>query len=93
VVTDVGGLHDTVFDADARPSDGTGFVAPAADPLALLDALHRGARGLRVARRRDAIRKRGMQADWSWLAPAQEHLTLYEQLADVSTVDSRTRSA
>ena len=27
VVTDVGGLHDTVVDVDDRPRDGTGFVA------------------------------------------------------------------
>ena len=45
VVTDVGGLHDTVRDADADRRAGTGFVAGGAEPLAVLDALHRAARG------------------------------------------------
>jgi starch synthase len=80
VVTAVGGLRDTVIDADRSPSTGTGFVAaaPAAGPL--VDALHRAVRALRTARRRSAIQRRGMLTDWSWAAPAQAHLELYESI-------------
>ena len=56
IVTDVGGLHDTVVDVDADPSRGTGIVAARADPIEVLDALHRGVRAVvePVPARRDA---------------------------------------
>ena len=41
VVTPVGGLVDTVLDAD-RHRDGTGFVAATLDEAGVVDALHRG---------------------------------------------------
>jgi starch synthase len=81
VVTDVGGLHDTVVDLDADPAEGTGWTAPAPDPLALLDALHRAVRGWSRPAERTAAQRRGMEADWSWSAPAARHLELYERLA------------
>jgi glycogen synthase len=34
------------------------------------------------------MQKRGMAIDWSWTAPAREHLDLYQQLLD----DRRSRS-
>ena len=43
VVTDVGGLHDTVPDADEH-RDGNGFVADRAEAVALVSALFRAAR-------------------------------------------------
>ena len=80
VVTDVGGLHDTVVDIDDQPDDGTGLVARTATPVALLDALHRGVRALGVPTRRQAMQRRGMTADWSWDGPARQHVALYQQL-------------
>ena len=80
VVTDVGGLHDTVVDIDDHPDDGTGLVARTATPVALLDALHRGVRALGVPARRQAMQRRGMTADWSWDGPARQHVALYQQL-------------
>ena len=53
VVTDVGGLHDTVRDAD-RHRDGNGFVAPDADSAALTAALFRAVRRVANPRQRDA---------------------------------------
>jgi starch synthase len=79
VVTDVGGLHDTVADADLE-SDGTGFRAPAATSVAFTSALFRAARHLAAARRRNAIVGRGMKLDWSWARPAAEYIALYERL-------------
>jgi starch synthase len=82
VVTDVGGLHDTVVDADHDRVDGTGFVSGSVDDGGVVDALHRGVRAARNARRRDAIRRRGMSHDWSWAAPAAQHLELYADLLE-----------
>jgi starch synthase len=80
VVTGVGGLRDTVIDADRSPSTGTGFVAASPEPGPLVDALHRAARALRTSRRRTAIQRRGMLTDWSWTGPAQAHVDLYASM-------------
>ncbi len=80
VVTDVGGLHDTVVDADAH-TDGTGFVTDVS-AAGIVDGLHRGVRSLRNANRRRAIQSRGMSIDWSWDVPASQHIDLYQELLD-----------
>ena len=79
VVTAVGGLVDTVTDADVH-RDGTGFVAARAASEDLLAALFRAERRLRDRRRRAAIQKRIMAIDWSWREPAREYLALYHAL-------------
>ncbi|MDH3189569.1 MAG: glycosyltransferase, partial [Acidimicrobiia bacterium] len=66
VVTDVGGLHDTVIDADTDPEGGTGFVAQEVSSVSMADALHRAVKAWRSTRRRGEIRRRGMSRDWSW---------------------------
>jgi starch synthase len=79
VVTDVGGLHDTVIDADASPG-GTGFVARSVTTLHIVDALHRAVRALADGSRRRAIQHRAMTIDWSWRKPAADHAALYARL-------------
>lgn len=79
VVTPVGGLVDTVRDADVH-RDGTGFVAATLDESGVVDALHRGLRAWRHAGRRTAIQRRGMTPDWSWADPARAFLDLYREL-------------
>jgi starch synthase len=81
VVTDVGGLHDTVIDDDRRRGSGTGFVSSTVDTMGIIDALHRAVRVLRQPARRKAMQRRGMSADWSWAVPAAEHLAHYRRLA------------
>jgi starch synthase len=80
VVTDVGGLHDTVQDDDRERGTGTGFVSRTIDGAGLVDALHRAVRALRHPARRKAIQRRGMSADWSWAEPAAENLRYYTEL-------------
>lgn len=80
VVTDVGGLHDTVVDIDSEPTRGTGVTAAHPTSLDLLDAWHRAARAQWNRPRRDAMRRRGMTADWSWREPAQAHVDWYERI-------------
>lgn len=81
IVTDVGGLHDTVIDADHDPSAGTGVVARWPTGAALTDALHRGVALWRDRKRRNAARVNGMSQDWSWAAPAEAHRQIYCALA------------
>lgn len=81
VVTDVGGLHDTVVDADDDPTAGTGILVPTPTAGALVDGLHRGARLWRDRSRRAAARNNGMARDWSWAAPAAAHAAIYAELA------------
>lgn len=78
VVTDVGGLHDTVADADSHPETGNGFVASDATEEAVGDALARAVRAWRSTRRRGELRRRGMMRDWSWSGPAEDYLKIYE---------------
>ena len=80
VVTDVGGLRDTVVDADNDRKNGTGFLAASIDGAGMVDALHRASRAWRHKQRRRAIQKRGMNIDWSWSAPAQTHIDLYQEM-------------
>jgi starch synthase len=80
VVTDVGGLHDTVVDADAQPESGTGFVADRITPSDVTDALARAVSAWRSPDRRQSIIERGMTTDWSWHQPARRYIDLYEEV-------------
>jgi starch synthase len=84
IVTAVGGLVDTVPDADADAKAGRGFVARRVDPADLLAAMFRASRRLSDARKRAKLQKRIMAIDWSWAEPAAEYRRLYERLADGS---------
>lgn len=81
VVSDVGGLHDTVVDADRDRANGTGFHTATIDVPGIIDAVHRGLRAWRHKQRRQAIQRRGMRKDWSWTRPARRHIDLYEEMA------------
>jgi starch synthase len=80
LVTDVGGLHDTVIDVDDAPSRGTGVVVPTATSVALMDGLHRMVKAYSQPRRRAAMQRRGMAIDWSWKRPAAAHIDWYHRL-------------
>jgi len=80
VVTSVGGLRDTVIDADREDELGTGFVSESVDAAGVTDALHRAVRAWHDPDRRAAIQRRGMESDWSWTPPALRHIDLYTDL-------------
>lgn len=82
VVTDVGGLRDTVVDLDDDPERGLGWRAPVADSGALLHTLRRAVLGWGDPELRLAAQRRGMTADWSWREPAAQHVELYRRLVD-----------
>ena len=78
VVHAVGGLADTVRDADRRPKDGNGFSFDAYDPAAFEDACERGVAAFEDTPRLARLRANGMREDHSWTASAREYVTLYE---------------
>jgi starch synthase len=80
VVTDVGGLHDSVIDADAQPELGNGFVAAQATPEDVTASLTRAVDAWRSPRRRRVIVRNGMTTDWSWNGPAQRYIDLYREV-------------
>jgi len=80
LVTDVGGLHDTVIDVDSAPTKGTGIVVPQASSVALMDGVHRMVKAHSQQRRRSAMQRRGMAVDWSWRRPAAAHVEWYQRL-------------
>ena len=82
VVTDVGGLHDTVADLDEDPTGGTGWRAPTADTAAFRDALVRAVRGWSDPVVRAGAQRRGMRFDWSWSDPAARYAALYGRLTE-----------
>jgi starch synthase len=80
VVTGVGGLRDTVIDADVAPSAGTGFVAGRATQAWVGDAFRRARRAWADPLRRISIQQRGMAQDWSWHEPAAAMLRCYDRV-------------
>ncbi|MCL1586994.1 MAG: glycogen synthase [Actinomycetia bacterium] len=82
VVTAVGGLVDTVIDADLDPEIGNGFVSQSVDSAGFVDALHRAVRAWSDLGRRGAIQQRGMKADWSWREPARRQIEMYIEIVN-----------
>ena len=80
VVTDVGGLHDTVIDADRNPAEGNGFSTDVVSAAGLVDAMHRAVRAWSVKKRRAAIVTNGASTDWSWDGPAARYIELYRSV-------------
>jgi starch synthase len=92
VVTTVGGLVDTVTDADENPEIGNGFVSQSVDTQGFVDALHRAVRAWNDPQRRLAIQLRGMKTDWSWKDPAGRHIELYEEIVGLQSTEHRAQS-
>ncbi len=78
VVSRVGGLIDTVTDADEFPATGTGLMAaPTAESLG--DALTRAMKLFAEPARLAAVQKRGMARDFSWKIAAAGYEKLYQE--------------
>ncbi|HZW00379.1 MAG TPA: glycosyltransferase, partial [Candidatus Deferrimicrobium sp.] len=79
VVRRVGGLADTVIDADADPRAGTGFVFGPAEPGALVVAVRRAIAALADDARFRRIQAQGMSRDDSWTVPARQYELAYQR--------------
>jgi starch synthase len=78
VVHAVGGLADTVRDADADRKAGTGFSFREYATAPLADAIRRAVRAYRDEPRWNALRERAMKLDHSWTASAKRYVAMYE---------------
>ena len=82
VVRRVGGLADTVVDADARAVQddrATGFMFGPATPAALAQALAQAVSAWRQPALWRRLMLRGMAQNFSWDAAASQYMTLYRQ--------------
>jgi starch synthase len=77
IVRAVGGLDDTVVDADTNPQSGTGFKFSSYTPDALVGALQRALTAFRNPNRWKQIQQAGMRQDHSWDASAAEYVKVY----------------
>jgi starch synthase len=78
VVSRVGGLADTVIDADADPQNGTGLMCEP-NAASLRDALHRAMALFADPARYAAVQRRGMARDFSWKVAAGAYERLYQE--------------
>ncbi len=89
IVHDVGGLHDTVIDLDAKSATGTGFVFRRFDVAGLGEAWRRALLAYLADGRGDgdfaALVRRAMAQDFSWSASAERYRQLYAELLNPST--------
>jgi starch synthase len=78
IVRATGGLEDTVVDADAEPSRGTGFKFRDYTAEALASAVERALAAHKNARRWKTLQRRAMAEDHSWDVSAREYVKVYE---------------
>ncbi len=80
LVHSVGGLADSVADADAVPAGGTGIAFAEYTAGSLLDAMDRAIALCGDAKRRASITQRIMRLDLSWASAAKQYCSLYNRL-------------
>lgn len=78
IVSRVGGLADTVIDADEKPSEGTGLMCEP-DAGSLREALGRAMRLFADKPRYAAVQQRGMARDFSWKSASAGYEALYRE--------------
>jgi starch synthase len=83
VVRATGGLADTVIDADRSQKRGVGFTFTPYTARALIGALDRALAAYADPDRWQAVQRRGMAADFSWSASAQQYVDLYRRAIEL----------
>ena len=83
IVHAVGGLVDTVHDADPGDPESTGFIFREYTPAALLAALERALTVFADRGRWRTLQLTGMRQDNSWDRSAREYVKIYERVAKV----------
>jgi starch synthase len=83
IVRRVGGLADTVVDADAPASAGTptGFVFEHAAPTDLIAAARRALTLYRDSTAWSMLQRAGMTRDFGWSHAAQRYIEIYHRAA------------
>jgi starch synthase len=79
IVAPVGGLVDSVTDANGDAAHGTGFVMRSCDPGGLLDAIERALKAWREPQRWRRIQSNGMARHFGWEDSALQYLEVYQR--------------
>ena len=79
IVRRVGGLADTVLDADLHPEKGNGFVFVEPTPEKLMGAVQRSLKAFKEKSRLSTLRRTAMRADFTWDKSAEEYVKLYRE--------------
>ncbi|MGC9469074.1 MAG: glycogen synthase [Anaerolineae bacterium] len=79
IVHAVGGLLDTVLDADGNPERGTGFAFDGYSVPAFLEAADRALAAYDDEARWVSLQRRAMMRDSSWATSAKAYLDLYQR--------------
>jgi starch synthase len=77
IVTDVGGLHDTVEPANLARNTGTGFVAATPTVVDLLVAFEDALSAFLARGAFNELRQRAMRRDSSWATSAKRYVDVY----------------
>lgn len=80
VVRRVGGLADTVIDADLHPEKGNGFVFVERTPEKLMSVIRRALKAFKDRTRMQALRKTAVKADFSWDKSAEKYAQIYRKV-------------
>ncbi len=81
VVSETGGLADTVIDADTKGGElPTGYVFKGSDPEACIEAIRRALAIFSNKRKWRKLQRNGMRKDFSWDKSAQTYQQLYEEI-------------
>ncbi len=80
VVRRTGGLADTIVDFIQDPEKGNGFVFDAYESKAMLNALRNAVKAFQDQKTWKKIQKRGMRANFSWKAAAENYIKVYQKL-------------
>jgi len=80
VVRHIGGLRDTITDADLDPKNGNGFAFVDFDTDSLSNALDRALAAYQAPLRWETIQRCGMRAEHSWSHSARKYLSLYRAM-------------
>ena len=78
IVTNTGGLADTVVDASLGNSEANGFVMNSSDINTLLDTMHRAVDMYKNKSDWKALQQTAMSKDFSWKVSAEKYLELYK---------------
>ena len=84
IVTDVGGLHDSVEPIDVATDRGTGLVAPYAEVGALRLAMRDAFALFGAPDARSRAQVRAMTTDFSWELPARRYESVYDDAVAVT---------
>ncbi len=78
IVTNTGGLADTVIDASDGNSEANGFVMNSSDINTLLDTMHRAVDAYKDKLGWKTLQQTAMNKDFSWKVSAEQYLELYK---------------